>query len=326
MKLHANSAAFDLLLRAAFYGELPYHVLRLMPFRYECAKDAFQKLCRAGLLGVVKAPRMKCFYLTVNGYAAYCQVCQREKLDPLPHPEIIYDPHKALRLSRINEANYFFSFSGCSAYDTAREMKRSMERAAVRSTDNLRYSRFVGRFPTPTGLYVVYHFGGGNQRLNTNGERNAETALSCHPLPIRKLILADSEKAVADIFAYSLWVRRRSAAARRHLQLNFHITQADNPVVLPLNGQAQAFIRFLDRTDCSAQLAALTAQAYRNDRRTISLLNGGWNALLEYGETLTDPCSTLPLAIWEFQRPILEELRRRNILQCRTTIASCSAA
>ncbi|MDO4270333.1 MAG: hypothetical protein Q4C72_05315, partial [Eubacteriales bacterium] len=111
MKLHANSIAFRLLLRAAAYGELPYHALRLMPDCYESVKDSFQRLCRAGLLGLVKAPRIKCFYLTAPGYEAYCKALQREGLEPLPKPETVCDPQKALRLSRVNETNLFFALS-----------------------------------------------------------------------------------------------------------------------------------------------------------------------------------------------------------------------
>lgn len=323
MKLRADSLAFEILLRAAAYGELPYHALRLMPGTYESVKDAFQRLRRAGLLGIVKAPRIKCFYLTAQGHAAYSRVFLREGLDPLPLPETVYDPRKALRLSRVNEANLFFAFSGCQAYDTAREIKRAMEQTAVRSTDNLRYSRFVGRFPTPHVTYIVYHFGGGNLRLNPNGERNAATALSAYSLPTRKLILTDHESVIADILAYSLWVRRKSAAALRHMQLNYHITRNDDPVLLPVALRTQTFVCALDQPDWPDRLASLNAQARRQNVHTISLLDGGWNNLLDYGDMLSDTAAMLSIAIWDFQRPVLQELKQRGLLRCRVQIAGC---
>ncbi|MDO4269364.1 MAG: N-terminal phage integrase SAM-like domain-containing protein [Eubacteriales bacterium] len=293
MKLHADSIAFDLLLRAAAYGELPYHALRLMPGSYESVKDAFQRLCRAGLLGLVKAPRIKCFYLTASGYEAYCKALRRERLEPLSKPEAVYDPPKALRLSRVNETNLFFALSGCCAYDTAREIKRAMEQTAVRSTDNLRYSRFAGRFPTPHQTYIVYHFGGGNQRLNQNGERNAEAALTVYPLTARKMLVADRTSAIVDILAYSLWARRKNPTSLRHMQLNFCVTVRDNPVLLPIEPQTQVFVRALDRPDWPERLTALEARALSQNSRTVSLLDGGWNSLLEHSDALSDSKATL---------------------------------
>lgn len=324
MKLRADSIAFYLLLRAAAYGELPYHALRLMPDSYESVKDAFQELCRAELLGIVKAPRIKCFYLTTSGYEAYCKVLQRKRLEPLPKPETMYNPQKALRLSRINETNLFFALSGCRAYDTAREIKRTMEQTALRSTDNLRYSRFAGRFPTPHKTYIVYHFGGGNQRLNPNGERNAEVALTAYPLTARKMLLTDHTDAIVDILAYSLWARRKSPAALRHMQLNFRITGKEDPVLLSIEPQTQVFVRALDRPDWPERLTSLNARALSQNSRMVTLLDGGWNRLLEYSDVLSDSKATLSLAIWDFQEPILQELRRRELLHCRvqTTVYS----
>ena len=196
-----------------------------------------------------------------------------------------------------------------------------MEQTAVRSTDNLRYSRFAGRFPTPHKTYIVYHFGGGNQRLNPNGERNAEAALTTYPLTARKMLLTDHTDAIADILAYSLWARSRKTAALRHMQLNFRVTDRDDPVLLPIELQTQIFVRVLDRPNWPDRLTALKARALSQNSRTVSLLDGGWNSLLEHSDALSDPSATLSLAIWDFQKPILQELRRRGLLRCHLNTA-----
>ena len=56
MRICRNSAAWLLLQVSVVCGQLPYHALKLLGSNYARTQDAFQKLCRAGYLEVVKAP------------------------------------------------------------------------------------------------------------------------------------------------------------------------------------------------------------------------------------------------------------------------------
>ncbi|MDO4271220.1 MAG: hypothetical protein Q4C72_09920, partial [Eubacteriales bacterium] len=91
------------------------------------------------------------------------------------------------------------------------------------------------------------------------------------------------------------------------------------------------FVRALDRPDWPERLTALETRALSQNSHTVSLLDGGWNSLLEYNDVLADPKAALSLAIWDFQAPVLQELRRHELLRCHlnTTVyplAQCDAS
>ena len=65
MRICRNSATWLLLQVSVVCGQLPYHALKLLDSNYARTQDAFQKLCRAGYLEVVKAPGHKSFFVTV---------------------------------------------------------------------------------------------------------------------------------------------------------------------------------------------------------------------------------------------------------------------
>lgn len=176
MRICRNSAAWILLQVSVVCGQLPYHALKLLDSNYARAQDAFQKLCRAGYLEVVKAPGHKSFFVTDAGFEAYCRLRQKDRRKSnafiWDKPTGTHSIEKAVRRSRINEARLFFVLLCRRKYQTSLQIKREQERQAVRSTDSLKYSRFVGCiYDEERFLHPVYHFGNGNQRLNPNGEK-----------------------------------------------------------------------------------------------------------------------------------------------------------
>lgn len=188
MRIFRNSTAEYLLIISTAYGQLPYRALTFLPLPYENVKDAFQKLCRAGYLEIVKAPRHKSFFITDAGYAAYCEAMRKstkpQYWDEIPNkPEFTRNAQKAIRLSRINEAQMFFFFLGHTSYQTSLEIKRGKQ------------------------AFLIYHFGNSNQRLNPNGESNASVWLrEQDTIPCEKVILTETAKGIVDILEYSLWV------------------------------------------------------------------------------------------------------------------------
>lgn len=255
MRIFRNSMAEYLLLISTAYGQLPYRALTYLPLPYENVKDAFQKLCRAGYLEIVKAPRHKSFFITDAVYAAYREAMRKstkpQYWDEIPNkPEFTRNAQKAIRLSRINEAQMFFFFLGQTSYQTSLEIKREMEKKDARSSDSLKYSRFVGKIKRGKQVSLVYHFGNGNQRLNPNGERNASVWLrDDDTIPCDKVILTETAKGIADILEYSLWALNKSSDALRHMQLNYCISYDDNAVLLPLTRDAGYFAQAFGRED-----------------------------------------------------------------------------
>ena len=176
MRICRNGAAWLLLQVSVVCGQLPYHALKLLGSNYARTQDAFQKLCRAGYLEVVKAPGHKSYFVTDAGFEAYCRVLQKDrrksKAFTRDKPTGTHNIEKAVRLSRINEAWLFFVLLCRRKYQTSLQIKREQERKAVRSTDSLKYSRFVGCiYDEERFIHPVYHFGNDNQRLNPNGEK-----------------------------------------------------------------------------------------------------------------------------------------------------------
>ena len=84
MRIFRNSAVWILLQTSVIFGQLPYHALKLVISNYELMQDAFQKLCRAGYLEVVKAPGHKSFFITDAGYAAYCEAMRKSTKPQYP--------------------------------------------------------------------------------------------------------------------------------------------------------------------------------------------------------------------------------------------------
>ena len=74
MRIFRTRAAWILLQTSVIFGQLPYHTLKLVISNYELMQDAFQKLCRAGYLEVVKAPGHKSFFATDAGFETYCRM------------------------------------------------------------------------------------------------------------------------------------------------------------------------------------------------------------------------------------------------------------
>lgn len=225
MRIGRNSAAWLLLQVSVVCGQLPYHALKLLDSNYARAQDAFQKLCRAGYLEVVKAPGHKSFFVTDAGFEAYCRLRQKDRRKSnafiWDKPTGTHSIEKAVRRSRINEARLFFVLLCRRKYQTPLQIKREQERQAVRSTDSLKYSRFVGCiYDEERFLHLVYHFGNGNQRLNPNGEKNAAVRLVGAMMSFEKVILVETPEAIADILEYSLWALKKAPRSLRHMKMN----------------------------------------------------------------------------------------------------------
>ena len=279
-------------------------------------QDAFQKLCRAGYLEVVKAPGHKSFFATDAGFKTYCRMLHKEGRTPIrKKPAGTRNIQKAIRLSRINEARMFFAFLGHASYQTSLEIKREMEKKDARSSDSLKYSRFVGKIKRGKQVSLIYHFGNGNQRLNPNGESNASVWLREEDtIPCEKFILTETEKGLVDILEYSLWVRSKRSDALRHMQLNYYISYDDNAVLLPLTIGAGYFAQAFGRKDWPQMVRYLEDGARPADGIFLSTLDGRWMDVLVYLSKEHDPDVSVQLTIWDFQLPILTELHRRGLL------------
>ena len=183
MRLAKGSLTLFLLCKIAWYGNFPYHALRLYPCNYESLKDACQKLMRVGYVDTVKVINVKSLHLTAKGKTAL-----REKLKKLsyegPHiGDIKYTPRKALRADLLNETQIFF---GMAELDEklfpSSNIRRHLEMDSSRAADMLQYSRYCGIFQREFGFVIVYHFGHSNRVLNKNGEENvAVTAKRLFP-------------------------------------------------------------------------------------------------------------------------------------------------
>lgn len=316
MRIFRNSAAWILLQTSVIFGQLPYHALKLVISNYELMQDAFQKLCRAGYLEVVKAPGHKSFFATDAGFETYCRMLHKERRTPIrKKPAGTRNIQKAIRLSRINEARMFFTFLGHTSYQTSLEIKRKMEKKNARSSDSLKYSRFVGKIKRGKQVSLIYHFGNGNQRLNPNGESNASVWLREEDtIPCEKVILTETAKGIVDILEYSLWTRSKSSDALRHMQLNYYISYDDNAVLLPLTIGAGYFAQAFGREDWPQMVQYLEDGARPEDGIFLSTLDGKWMDVLVYLSKEHDPDVPVHLTIWDFQLPILTELHRRGLL------------
>ena len=328
MRICRNSAAWLLLQVSVVCGQLPYHALKLLGSNYARTQDAFQKLCRAGYLEVVKAPGHKSYFVTDAGFEAYCRVQQKDRRKSKAFiedkPTGTHNIEKAVRLSRINEAWLFFVLLCRRKYQTSLQIKREQERKAVRSTDSLKYSRFVGCiYDEERFIHPVYHFGNGNQRLNPNGEKNATVRLAGAMMSFEKVILVETPEAIADILEYSLWALRKDTRALRHMKLNFHITWEDNAILLPLDGSAQAFVQHFDRKDWRAGIAQMEEQEKAKAGITLSLLRGQWMELLEYLTREPDPEAPVRIIAWDFQQSVLRVLRERGMLPTKARVGVC---
>ena len=316
MRIFRNSAAWILLQTSVIFGQLPYHALKLVISNYELMQDAFQKLCRAGYLEVVKAPGHKSFFVTDAGFETYCRMLHKEGHTPnRAKPASTRNIQKAIRLSRINEARMFFAFLGQTSYQTSLEIKREMEKKDARSSDSLKYSRFVGKIKRGKQAFLIYHFGNSNQRLNPNGECNASVRLrEQDTIPCEKVILTEIVKGIVDILEYSLWVLNKSSDALRHMQLNYCISYDDNAVLLPLTRDAGYFAQAFGREDCPQMVRYLEDKSRPADGIFLSTLDGRWMDVLVYLSKEHDPDVSVHLTIWDFQLPILTELHRRGLL------------
>ena len=316
MRIFRNSAAWILLQTSVIFGQLPYHALKLVISNYELMQDAFQKLCRSGYLEVVKAPGHKSFFVTDAGFETYCRMLHKEGRTPIrKKPVGTRNIQKAIRLSRINEARMFFAFLGHTSYQTSLEIKREMEKKNARSSDSLKYSRFVGKIKRGKQVSLIYHFGNGNQRLNPNGECNASVWLrEQDTIPCEKVILTETEKGIVDILEYSLWALNKSSDVLRHMQLNYCISYDDNAVLLPLTRDAGYFAQAFGREDWPQMVRYLEDKSRPADGIFLSTLDGRWMDVLVYLSKEHDPEVSVHLTIWDFQLPILTELHRRGLL------------
>ena len=330
MRICRNSAAWLLLQVSVVCGQLPYHAIKLPGSNYARTQDAFQKLCRAGYLEVVKAPGHKSYFVTDTGFEAYCRVLQKDRRKSKAFiedkPTGTHSIEKAVRLSRINEAWLFFVLICRRKHQTSLQIKREQERKAIRSTDSLKYSRFVGCiYDEERFIHPVYHFGNGNQRLNPNGEKNAAVRLAGAMMSFEKVILVETPEAIADILEYSLWALRKDPRALRHMKLNFHVTWEDNAILLPLDGSAQAFVQHFDRKDWRAGIVQMEEQEKAKAGITLPLLRGQWMELLEYLAREPDPEAPVRIIAWDFQQPVLRVLRERDMLPKKARIGVCQS-
>ena len=330
MRIYRNSAAWLLLQVSVVCGQLPYHALKLLGSNYARTQDAFQKLCRAGYLEVVKAPGHKSYFVTDAGFEAYCRVLQKDrrksKAFTRDKPTGTHSIEKAVRLSRINEAWLFFVLLCRCKYQTSLQIKREQERKAVRSTDSLKYSRFVGCiYDEERFIHPVYHFGNGNQRLNPNGEKNAAVRLAGAMMSFEKVILVETPEAIADILDYSLWALRKDPRALRHMKLNFHITWEDNVILLPLDGSAQAFVQHFDRKDWRAGHCA-DGRAGEGTSQALHYLlaSGAMDGTAGVSRARQpDPEAPVRIMAWDFQQPVLWVLRERGMLPKKAQVGVC---
>ena len=222
---------------------------------------------------------------------------------------------KAIRLSRINEAQMFFFFLGQTSYQTSLEIKREMEKKDARSSNSLKYSRFVGKIKRGKQAFLIYHFGNSNQRLNPNGECNASVWLrEQDTIPCEKVILTETEKGLVDILEYSLWALNKSSDALRHMQLNYCISYDDNAVLLPPAIGAGYFAQAFGRKDWPQMVQYLEDGARPEDGIFLSTLDGRWMDVLVYLSKEHDSDVPLTFAVWDFQIPILQELTDRGLL------------
>lgn len=316
MRIFRNSAAWILLQTSVIFGQLPYHALKLVISNYELMQDAFQKLCRAGYLEVVKAPGHKSFFATDAGFETYCRMLHKEGRTPIrKKPAGTRNIQKAIRLSRINEARMFFTFLGHTSYQTSLGIKREMEKKNARSSDSLKYSRFVGKIKRGKQVSLIYHFGNGNQRFNPNGESNASVWLrEQDTIPCEKVILTETVKGIVDILEYSLWARSKNRDALRHMQLNYYISYDDNAVLLPLTIGAGYFAQAFGREDWPQMVRYLEDKSRPAEGIFLSTLDGRWMDVLVYLSKEHDSDVPLTFAVWDFQIPILQELTDRGLL------------
>ena len=156
-----------------------------------------------------------------------------------------------------------------------------MEKKDARSSDSLKYSRFVGCiYDEERFIHPVYHFGNGNQRLNPNGEKNAVVRLAGVMMSFEKVVLVETPEAIADILDYSLWALKKESHALRHMKLNFHVTWEDNAILLPLDRTAQAFRTALSSKGLVCRYCADRGAEKEKAGVTLSLLQGQWIELL----------------------------------------------
>lgn len=190
-----------------------------------------------------------------------------------------------------------------------------MEKKDARSSDSLKYSRFVGKIKRGKQVSLIYHFGNGNQRLNPNGESNASVWLrEQDTIPCEKVILTETEKGIVDILEYSLWALNKSSDALRHMQLNYYISYDDNAVLLPLAIGAGYFAQAFGRKDWPQMVRYLEDDARPADGIFLSTLDGRWMDVLVHLSKELTPDVPLTFAVWDFQIPILQELTDRGLL------------
>ena len=107
------------------------------------------------------------------------------------------------------------------------------------------------------------------------------------------------------------------------MRLNFHITWEDNAILLPLDGSAQAFVQHFDRKDWHVTIAQMEEQEKAKVGITLSMLQGQWMELLEYLAREPDPEAPVRIIAWDFQQPMLRELRERGVLPAKARVGVC---
>ena len=201
-----------------------------------------------------------------------------------------------------------------------------MEQKAARNSDNLKYSRFVGVTWRGQQASLVYHFGNGNQRLNSNGECNASVWLREEDtIPCEKIILTETEKGLVDILEYSLWALNKSSRELRHMQLNYHIPYEESAVLLRLTRDAGDFIRAFRHPHWPQTVPHLEEDARPNEGIFLSTLDGTWMDVLVYLSEAYTTDMPVTFAVWDIQLPILRELTRRGLLPDSWRVVSYQA-
>ena len=266
MRIYKNTIAFRLAVDVYFYGNIPYHALKLYPYDYESTKDAIQKLIRAGDVAVIKAKKsktlrqnIKILHTTPQGRKAVEEVFVRFSMELQPPAPIAYQAEKAYRASLIIEASLLLIKSGCNAFYSSQAFKTALEEN-MRGSDSIKYSRFIGFWSRDSVCTVTYHFGDKNMLLKENGEKNArQAAKEFSKKEVDSLILGDSMETLRSILDYSIWLNQKPKSQRQYIRkLLFHIDLAtghDGDIAfLPVSRAVMPVIRMMANKNWSESI------------------------------------------------------------------------
>lgn len=269
MRLIKGSLTVEIVEMLWQYGQLPYSSLELLGCDYEWAKDCIQKLIKEEYIGVVKDVNLKSLYLKPTGQKAWLAYCERigVPVNLANKPHIVYNPDKARRVERVNEARLLADKAGLlERYLTGPEAKSLLEQDAARQSDNIKYSRFAGILFTAAGGLLIFHFGKGNLHLNVSGEKNAKAAAGklykkfsgkCLTTRFTMLVLGSTTDTALSILNYSDMLADKSEVQRGHMKTR-HFNLAEYTKVFgdilffPVMPEAPDMLRILASSGASS--------------------------------------------------------------------------